>query len=136
MSEIYKAKSAEEGPTVSMVRLESGQNTISLDISHGSWDKDGWTLCPLSSPLVSMNVNPLSCHDIIFQLIKEDLDKYNGGQAVPAFQIELKMKEPKPLEEKIEFMGVTPKDTFIMIKRDPKEQGMCTGRGNNISAVM
>ena len=60
--------------------------------------------------------------------MKEDLDGYTGGPAVPAFQIELKMVKPQPLKQKVGFCGVTPDNSYIMLRRDPREQGksMCS----------
>ena len=54
---------------------------------------------------------------VLFQLTKETLDDYIGGQPVPAFQFELRMVEPGDLEQRVEFVGVTPARSFITITR-------------------
>jgi hypothetical protein len=55
----------------------------------------------------------------LIQLVKESLDKYKGGQLVPAFQLELKMveREPEDLEQRVGFLGVKPEGSYIRITR-------------------
>ena len=58
----------------------------------------------------------------MIQVTKENLDNYEGGPAVPAFQIELKMIESKPLVQKVNFVGITPK-SYVTITREPRSRG-------------
>ena len=60
---------------------------------------------------------------LFFQLTRADLDGYVGRELVPAFQIELKMIEFQSLMQEVEFVGVTPHNSCITIRRDPKRQG-------------
>ena len=61
------------------------------------------------------------------QITKEELDDYDGGPVVPAFQLQLKMTpsfSPKALEQRIGFVGITPKNSFITITKEPMFEGM------------
>ena len=61
------------------------------------------------------------------QITKEELDDYDGGPAVPAFQLQLKMApsfSPKALEQRVGFVGITPKNSFITITKEPMFEGM------------
>ena len=52
MSQLYKERRAEEGPTIPTVQLVG--DSISLDISDPKWTKDGWEMCFLADPSVSI----------------------------------------------------------------------------------
>ena len=57
------------------------------------------------------------------QVTKENLDSYEGGRAVPGFQIELKMiDEPKSLVQRVNFEGIVP-ESYVRITREPREPG-------------
>ena len=61
------------------------------------------------------------------QVPKEALDDYNGGPAVPAFQLQLKMipsGTPTALVQRVGFVGVTPKDSFVTITKEPRTEGI------------
>ena len=61
------------------------------------------------------------------QIMKEALDRYNGGTVVPAFQLQLKMIPsftPTALVQRVGFVGVTPENSFITITKEPKTEGM------------
>lgn len=47
-----RGKNAEEGPSEPTVKFNG--NEILLDSPNEPWEKDGWTLCPLSSLSVSV----------------------------------------------------------------------------------
>ena len=58
--------------------------------------------------------------------MKEALDDYDGGLAVPAFQFHLKMvptPTPMTLNQRVGFVGVTPENAFITIIKEPKQHG-------------
>lgn len=113
-----------------MIQLVNKESNIELDVRNEGWEqdgwkKDGWELCPVSSPLY-VSILWLTTHNIvpnaffILQLTKRRLDGYTGGPAVPAFQIELKMLKFGSLKQPVGFLGVTPKETYIVLKREPK----------------
>ena len=61
------------------------------------------------------------------QIPKEALDDYDGGQAVPVFQLQLKMipsLTPTALVQRVGFVGVTPKDSFVTITKEPRTEGI------------
>ena len=68
---------------------------------------------------------------LFFQLTRADLDGYVGKELVPAFQIELKMIEFQSLIQIVTFAGVTPDNSFIIIRRDPKKQGRLFTKHNS-----
>ena len=72
----------------------------------------------------------------MIQIPKEALDDYNGGPVVPAFQLQLKMipsLTPTALVQKVGIVGVTPKDSFITItKEPPRTEGII----HNLSSKM
>ena len=68
------------------------------------------------------------------QILKKEVDKYFGKKDVPensqynvdvpVFVIELEMKTRENLMEKVEFSGVNPEKSFIMIERKTKVDGI------------
>jgi hypothetical protein len=112
VKQLYKKEGAEIGPVVGMVKFAPGEEQVTLDTSDETWIKDGWSLCPLR----------LLC------ITKEELDDYDGGLPVPVFQMQLKMTpsfSPKALEQRVGFVGITPKNSFITITKEPMFEGMC-----------
>ena len=78
-------KKAEEGPNVRKIEFVRGVEQITLDTprdqdtSRDTWEKDGWSLCPLSSSSLKVW---LIAHPIHVLKFLHPVIQYNARKAV------------------------------------------------------